>query len=654
MKKCIVGLLLALLMMGGKAWAQGEEPSPIEIELVAPNEASPGSEIEVLIRYDVVDLNAGADINYNVFGPCRILKRDPEPPNPVYNTWLPGRDNARGTIRIRIQVNADSIGETLRHQVEVRWGPKVRKFETTTVIKNIPPTPTPTFTPRPRPQPKPTPTRQQLPTPTPRPGISLREVAFISPKADGRPLTTAEAGDEIVLRATYASTGELKDVRVVVRFEPDVVNLDGIRRMDGRYVLQLASLPAAPEGGPIFSPPIKGRIRPYSGGGERYELRAFLSLELPAGAVTDTSGEVVSKPLVVTQQMLMSVRADLDARVVRSGGSLIVHAICENLGTTVLSGIALRVAGLPTELTVTPQQQTIGQLAKGENQERVFTVDIPKGWEGVFTLRVAAIVGEKAIESEPVSVEVVSAAPLVLKLTVDKTTVSAGESLYAEVVIANEGRFPVQGVTAKLVDTTGNLGVLFQEIGDLEPGDSRKAVFVVAVPPDLPADTSVSLVAQAIAADGEISQSSPVVVALSCVPSLEITLVPPRGKTEGGKSVGVLVVLRNPAHCPARDVTVSLTGLPAGFAVPPPQKIAELTGGGERSLTFNLLVPEGYQGEVTLSAEATDNASRQVTAPPVSFTVGGVPVAAAAVFGLLLLLALAAIIIGVVLYFRHR
>ena len=440
----------------------------------------------------------------------------------------------------------------------------------------------------------------------------------------------------------------------MVRFEPDVVNLDGIPWTDGKYTIKLASLPAAPEGGSLLVPPIKGRIRPYAGGGERYELRAFLSLELPEGSVADMPAEVAGKPLEVTQQMLMSVRAETDAKVVRSGGTSIVHAVCDNLGAATLSGVVLRVVGLPTDLTVTPQEQRVEQIAGGKSQERVFTIAIPKGWEGMFTFRVAAIVGDKTIESEPVSVEVVSATPLSPELTVDKTSISAGESLYADVVLVNRGRFDVQGVTAKLVDTTGNLGVLFQEVGDLKPGESRKVVFVVSVPPDLPADTSVSLVAQAISADGEIGQSPPVAVTVVCVPRIEVELSPPRGKAEGGQSVGIFVVLRNPGRCPARDITVSLTGLPAGFTAPPPQKIAELAGGGERNLTFNILVPEGYQGEVTLGAEAVDGAGHQTTAKAASFVVGGVSLWVTAVFGLLLLLAVAAIVVGVVLYFRQR
>jgi hypothetical protein len=159
-------VLLALLLVGGRAsrsLAQGqEEPGPIEIELVVPPQAGPGTMIDVLIQYDAVDIKAGADINYNFLGPGRIWTRDPEPPNPIVNTWKPTWSDPKGTIKIQLLIDEGTDGQAIQHMVEVRWGPKNRKFGATTQIKYVPPTATPTVTPRPRPT-------QAVPTATPAP-----------------------------------------------------------------------------------------------------------------------------------------------------------------------------------------------------------------------------------------------------------------------------------------------------------------------------------------------------------------------------------------------------------------------------------------------------------------------------------------------------
>ena len=93
-RRAFAGVLFVLVILGGlcvPALSAQQEPSPISVELSVPAEAGPGSIVELVVRYDAVDLNAGADLNYNVFGPAHVLRRSPEPPNPIANTWYPGK-----------------------------------------------------------------------------------------------------------------------------------------------------------------------------------------------------------------------------------------------------------------------------------------------------------------------------------------------------------------------------------------------------------------------------------------------------------------------------------------------------------------------------------------------------------------------------------
>jgi hypothetical protein len=229
-------LLLTSLLIGGHlsdVIAQ-EEPSPVEVELAAPQQAGPGQVIDVLLKYNVVDPNAGAIINYNLSGPGMIWTRTPEPPNPLVNTWGPKFNPAQGTIKIQVRIDEGTDGQKLQHQVEVKWGPKFQKYVAETTIKYVPPAPTPT--PTRRPQPRPT---QPLPTPV-KPTLDLTSATFVSTGAEVQRLTTAEANQEIALDVLYTSSGTVENVTVRVWFEPDLVNIDGLEHTDTGYVLTIA------------------------------------------------------------------------------------------------------------------------------------------------------------------------------------------------------------------------------------------------------------------------------------------------------------------------------------------------------------------------------------------------------------------------------
>ena len=85
------------------------------------------------------------------------------------------------------------------------------------------------------------------------------------------------------------------------------------------------------------------------------------------------------------------------------------------------------------------------------------------------------------------------------------------------------------------------------------------------------------------------------------------------------------------------------------------EQVVELAPGEARHLTFNLSVPDGYpQGDVSFSVSASDSLGTQVRAAPETFAVGGVSTLFTVVFGLFVLLAIAAIVVGFVLYSRQR
>jgi hypothetical protein len=645
-------LLLTSLLIGGHlsdVIAQ-EEPSPVEVELAAPQQAGPGQVIDVLLKYNVVDPNAGAIINYNLSGPGMIWTRTPEPPNPLVNTWGPKFNPAQGTIKIQVRIDEGTDGQKLQHQVEVKWGPKFQKYVAETTIKYVPPAPTPT--PTRRPQPRPT---QPLPTPV-KPTLDLTSATFVSTGAEVQRLTTAEANQEIALDVLYTSSGTVENVTVRVWFEPDLVNIDGLEHTDTGYVLTIASLAAAPNEAPLFDLPLKGRIRPYAEGGEQYVLRAFVQVSVPEDTLTNTPGLVEAAPLDVSQTSLLSVRASVDSDIVRTGGSIIVHAFCDNPGEVIVRDVKLSIASLPEGFAVQPGEQVIDYVpADGGSQERVFTIRTPEDREGDVSLKIVATFGDTVIESEPISVQVALPVPLAVKVSADASTVRAGQSAYYAITCSNNGQFTAHNVTARLIDTTGNLGVLLQELGDIQPQESRELVFVVEIPPDFPADVDTALVAQTISEDGTISEAPPVALTVVCVPSFEILVQPPVGKIEGGQSAEAIVVLRNISQCTAHDIVVSMHGLPEALPTPPDQGIAKLAPGEVRHLTFSLPIPDGYpQGDVSFVIGASDSLGTEIRTPPATFAVGGVSLLFTIAFGALVLLAIAAIAVGVILYFRQK
>lgn len=632
--------------------AAQDEPSPIAIKLLAPPEAGPGQVIDVLIEYDATDLNAGADIIYNLSGPGYIWAREPEPPNPLVNIWTPGREMPKGTIKVQVSVGENSEGQRLEHLVEVRWGVKVQRFEAETLIKHVPPTATPTSVPRPRASPTPSP--EPMATPA-RPTLSLAGAAVLSPELGETAISTAETNQEIAFQATYVSSGDVENVTALVRFEPDVVNLEGAPWNEEGYAIRLDVLPAAPGGAKLFPMPIQGRIRPWAEGGKHYELRALVQLSVPDGATANVPGEVASQTLDVIQSALAVVDAGVETAVVKAGGSIIVHATCTNLGPIAVEGVRLQLAGLPEGYVLSPDELIVDRVAaNGGSEERVFTIRVPEDRQEQLVFRAVATLYDQVTESQPLTVQVVPPASLRLEVSADNVAVRARETFYVEVVCTNDGFFVAEDVEAKLVDTTGNLGVLLQQFGDIQPGQSIERVFAVTAPDDFPIDVVSTLVVRTASRNGALAESAPLVVEMACVPKYEIAVQPPRGQLEGGQSVEAIVVLRNASQCVARDLLLSIEDLPEAFIAPPAQGLAELAPGGTRYLTYTFFIPEGYQGNVSFTVLASDSTGVRLQAPLSSFSVSGVSAVFTIVFGVLFLVALSAIIVGLVLYFRHR
>ncbi len=650
-----MGALLAavLLAMPGMplARAQGEEPTPIQIQLVVPEQIGPGSLMDVWVQYNLVDPNAGADLNYNVFGPCHVVGRDPEPPNPTVNTWAPGRGMAaKGTIQIRVQVDSGSDGQIIRHQVEVRWGTKSRTFAGQTRIVYVPPTATPTLTPRPRA----TPTRTaSVPTAIPVPTLVLTEVIVLN--ANGDPVSSTEANQEIALRIAYSSTADIPDLGAAVRFEPDVVNVEGLQQGPEGYVVHGLVLPAGRGAGGVLDLPIKGRIRPYLEKESGYELRATVQLLPTAGMTVTLSGSPASAVVQVMQPLLVTVQASLETNAVKAGGSVIVHVTCQNHGLTSIGPVRFSLTSLPAGFDVSPAEQIIDRLAgKSSAEERLFTIHSPQGFEGPLSFRVVARAGETVIESPQMSAEALPPMHLTLEVSADKSTVQAGESLHLTVRIINPGKLEVEGITAKVVDAALSLGSPAQEVGNLPPGTSRDITFVVDVPQDLPGDMASSLVIQTVSRDGTISQSEPLTMPLVCRPRFEVLVQPLVGNLRSGQSVEVISLVRNTSQCTARDMFVTVESLPPGFALPAAQKLLELAPGGTRQMVFSLLVPPGFTGEGSLEVAVADGGGNRGRSQPTGMSVSGLPTTSIIIFGLLVLLAVTMVVGGVVLYFRQR
>lgn len=648
--------LLGLWVIGPAhvAMAQ-EEPSPIEVELTVPQQAGPGQLIDVLIKYNATDLNAGAVLNYNLFGPGRIWTRTPEPPNPIVNTWGPKFDSAQGSIKIQVQIEPGADGQTLQHQVEVKWGPKFKKFAATTQIQYVPPTATPTQPPRPtatRPAATATPTSPAQPT------WSLTAAAFVAPDGSGV-LSSAAPNQEIALEVRYNSSQDVAEVTVEIQFEPDVVNLDGVERTETGYAMRLTNVPAA-SGGLLFDPPLRGRVRFYAEGQDiyTYTLQAVVEVHVSTNVLSVDVTRLEATPLQITQPPAeagrVTVQASVDSQTVQPGGNMIVHARCTNSASVPVSGIRLAIVGLADGFNVVPEEHIVETIAAGETAERVFTIRTPDGLQEGAAFRVAVTAGEETIESEPISVAVSKPVELGIQAAADKTQVRAGESARFSVTVENRGDQAIEHASVRLIDVTGNLGVLLQNVDRLAPGATRDLIFAVQVPEDFPADVVSSMVVQVLAADGTIVESAPLSLDVICVPDFELLIQAPTDTLRAGESAEVVVTLRNISQCKARDVVVGVGELPASFTPPPEVRVAELGPGETRQLTFNLLIPEKQAaGGVNVAVSAADSVGVQETAR-VAFLVGGVSVFFTIVFTLLVLLAVGAIVVGTVLYFRQR
>jgi hypothetical protein len=150
------------------------------------------------------------------------------------------------------------------------------------------------------------------------------------------------------------------------------------------------------------------------------------------------------------------------------------------------------------------------------------------------------------------------------------------------------------------------------------------------------------------------SESDPVGLSIACRPRLEVYVEPPGGRIVGGQALETIVLVKNAGPCVAREVVLGLEGLSGGIVPPPPQAIPELAAGGIRYITFNLALPQAFRGEVTYWARAQESTGGEAQSEPASFPVGGMPIVWSIVLGLLALLAIAAIVVGTVLYLRAR
>jgi hypothetical protein len=269
-------------------------------------------------------------------------------------------------------------------------------------------------------------------------------------------------------------------------------------------------------------------------------------------------------------------------------------------------------------------------------------------------VRVVASAGDLTVLGTPVTLESKAPVPLKLEAESSASEVYAGEAVYIRATAQNVGSFPANGVTARLIDAAGTLGVLVQDVGDIDAGESAEWVFVVEIPEAFPVDSESTFVVQTVSADGLTSESNSFSLTIACRPRLEVYVEPPAGRILGGQSVETIVLVKNTGPCVARDVSVGIDGLPGGIARPPNQAVTELPAGGVRYLTVNLLVPQAFRGEVAFLARALESTGGETESVPASFEVEGLPIAWSIVLGFLALLAIAAIVVGTVLYVRTR
>lgn len=631
------------------ALAQTGEPSPIEVTLVAPPRAAPGQIVDVAIQYKVVDLNANALLNYNLFGPARIWTRSPEPPNPIVNTWGPKFEPTEGTITIQLQVNEGTDGQTLRHEVDVSWGDKKVRYTGETEIVFAPPTATPVPTRRPTPVASPTPT----PAPVMPATIELVSASFVG-GTSATPLTSIQSEQQVGLSIQYTSSSDVRDVVLRVRFLPDVVALDGFERQGATLVMALSSLPSADDRTAIPGSPFLGRVLGYPGGGEEFSLEAVVELELDPGAVSGTPVAARAGPLRVQQRSALDLSVRTDSETVRGGGNIIVHVSLSNDGDATVEGVELRLEGLPVGFAVTPPSQRLAKIpVGGERQERLFTVRVPDTYAGEIQLSALAAYGDSAIYSAPLAMTVLSPAALRVDASADRTAVRAGGSVYIDASVANQGSLTAEQVAVRLIDVTGNLGVLLQTVGDVEPGAQHDLVFVVEISPEFPADVQSSLIVQAISRDAAVSESEPLPLAVACVPRLEASVQSAAARLRAGEPVELLALIRNVGQCPARNVGLSIEGLPSTVDGPPSQEIAFLGPGEVRYAGFAVEIPDRHpQGDWSVRVLAEDQLSNRVASPPIPLTVSGTPVWFTVLFGLLGVVAIAAVVVGLTAFFR--
>jgi uncharacterized membrane protein len=355
----------------------------------------------------------------------------------------------------------------------------------------------------------------------------------------------------------------------------------------------------------------------------------------------------------VRQDVSVKLSATTEADAIRAGESFVVHAWVENPGSVPAHQVRLSLSGLPAEFVVTPSEQTIDQIpANGGGVDKVFTVRSAQEADGALDFHVTALLGETVLESEPLHLNVHAPKPLSLVTAASSEAVYAGSALYIDVSATNDSLFDASGVSAKLIDVSGSLGVLVQEVGDIAAGDSRGWVFVVQVPDDFPADTMATFVVQTVSQDGITSQSPEVEISVACRPELMVLAEPPTGRLRGGDSAEVIVLVKNVSQCLARNVSISLAGLPAPFVQPPDQLVPELASGDARYVTFNILIPPRYRGEAPVLAKASTEQGAESQSPVVQVAAGGISPVIAVVFGVLILLVAIAGVMGAVLYLR--
>jgi hypothetical protein len=260
------------------------------------------------------------------------------------------------------------------------------------------------------------------------------------------------------------------------------------------------------------------------------------------------------------------------------------------------------------------------------------------------------------LEFESIPIRIRSVAPLPLQVLVSSNVqeLFGGDVAYIRVTAENVGPLQARGVTARLIDLDGNLGVLVQELGDIPVGGMEEWVFAVEIPDDYPVDRQSTFFVQTVSEAGLTSESAPLALSIGCRPDLELRVEPPTSGVLSGRAADAAVMVENTGPCVAQDVRISLEGLPVTFARPPAQDLPELPSGATRQVRFNLLAPQSYRGEVAFWAELRERSGRQTRSEEVSLVVGTRSTAWSIVLGLLAIVAVGVTVTGTVLHLRNR